>query len=89
MAYTKTLIKNTVFGNQRVIQYKVSADAVSGAVTAPLSYIDVALLTPISMTTNAILVKVNTTLGSAVANGSVYLANVTSSDDFFLILYGR
>jgi hypothetical protein len=89
MAYTATLLKNNIMGNQRVAMYSVAADAASGSVATPCGFIDAAIISPISMTTSGIKVKVNTTVASAVANGTVFISSAASTDVFYLTVYGH
>jgi len=89
MAYTVTLKKVTVFGDQKVAQYAVTSDAVSGVVSTKLKIIDSASLCPVSMNTGGIKVKINAATAAAASNGKVNLADLTSGDDLFLIVYGR
>lgn len=89
MAYTATLLKNNVMGNQRVAMYKVVTDAASGSVATPLGFIDAAIISPISMTTAAIIVKANTTVASAAANGTVFISSAVNTDVFYLTVYGH
>lgn len=92
MAFTVTTQLKSVFGNARVAIVKVTTDAVSGSVQAPgIGYIFAATVSPISMQsyTSGPAVKINTTVASAAANGTVLISNVTSGDDFFLTIYGR
>lgn len=89
MAYTATIQKKTVFGNQRVEQYLVTADAASGSVTTGLSVVESAGICPVSMATAGIKVKINTSAASAAANGQVLVSSAVSGDAFFLTVYGR
>ncbi len=91
MAYTATLIKHNVIGNQRMLQYNVTADANSGAVATPLGLVESIVFTPISMNTLTITPKFkpNLSAASAAANGSVFMSSCTNGDNFFLIVYGR
>jgi hypothetical protein len=89
MAYTATLQKINVMGNQRVSQYLVTADAASGSVVTNMGTLDCAVIGPISMATAGIKVKINTSAASAAANGQVLISSAVSGDAFFLICYGK
>lgn len=89
MAFTATVLRQTVMGNERVIHYSVLADAASGVVVTGLSYLDQVQTSPQSLTTAIYKVKINTNAASAVANGSVMISSVASGDTFFLTVYGR
>lgn len=92
MAYTFTLVSNDVDGSQRRLVYNCTLDtAYSGAVATPLSYVNAAIISPISCASigMGIIVKRNTTAASAAANGSVFISSNTSGDNVFLTVYGR
>jgi hypothetical protein len=89
MAYTATLQKNNVMGNQRVAQYLVTADAASGVVVTTLGYIDAIAVAPVSMATAGAKFKANTNAASAAANGSVMVSSAANGDVFFLTVFGR
>lgn len=89
MAYTATVLRQTVYGNERVIHYSVVADAASGAVSTGLGFIDQAHVTPQSLTTAIFKLKLNTNAASAAANGTVFISSIASGDTFFLTVYGR
>lgn len=89
MAFTATLKKVSVHGDQRVAQYDVTADAVSGVVATKVGVIESAFISPISMATAAGKVKINAKTATSAQNGSVNIADVASGDNFFLIVYGR
>jgi hypothetical protein len=91
MAYTATLLKRSVHGDERVEHYLVTADAASGSVVTGLGYINALQVTNYSMTTTtAMRVKGNMTVGSAAANGTVFCSSVVASGDaFYLTVFGR
>lgn len=89
MAYTVTLIKNTLVSNDRMTMYNVTADAASGVVVTNLGLVDSAQLGPISMATAAIKLKINLNAASAASNGQVFISSAVSGDNFFLYVYGR
>lgn len=89
MAYTATLIKNSVVSNDRMTQYLVTADAASGSVTTNLGLVDSALLGPVSMATAGIKIKINTSGASAASNGLILISSAANGDAFFLTVFGR
>lgn len=90
MAYTVTKVLDTVFGNQRVRSFDVTADATTQAIATGLQYVNVAHIQPLSMTTTTVpKVAVNVTASGAASNGSVAMTTVVSGDHFFLTVYGR
>lgn len=89
MAFTATILKQTVHGDERVIHYSVLADAASGSVVTPLAFINQVMTSPQSLSTAIYKVKLNTSAASAAANGSVLISSVASGDTLFLTVYGR
>lgn len=89
MAYTATLQKISLVGNDRMAQYLVTADAASGSVVTNMGTLDSAVLGPVSMATAGIKIKINTNGASAASNGVVLISSAASGDSFFLICYGK
>lgn len=89
MAFTATLVKNNVMGNERVVVYNVTTDAASGVVATPLGLIDFVSFAPISMATAGVKFKINLNITSAASNGVVFVSSAASADNFFLTVYGR
>lgn len=90
MAYTVTKVFDSVFGNQRVCGYDVTADATTQAIATGLKFINVCHIQALSMTTTTVpKVAVNVNATGAAANGSVAMTTVVSGDHFFLTVYGR
>lgn len=89
MAYTAVIAKQTVHGDQRTIQYEITADAASGSVATGLQYIDSIQVTPISMATTAGKFRRNLNAASAAANGSVMVSSIASGDVFYMQVYGH
>jgi hypothetical protein len=89
MAFTATLRKNAIAGNQRVCEYLVTADAASGMVATPLGYVESLAIGPVSMGTAAGKFKANLNDSSATANGTVFISSIANGDVFFLTVYGR
>lgn len=88
MAYTATKVMTTVFGNVRVVGFNVAADAASGSVATGLKNVLWCDITPISMTTGAPHLKINTDATSAAAAGTIFISSAASTDNFFLVAYG-
>jgi len=89
MAFTGTLIRQNVVGDERMAHYDVTADALSGAVATSLGYITAAYIGPVSMATAAITVVINKNAAGSAANGSVHLSGCVNGDHFYLHVYGR
>lgn len=89
MAFTATVIKETVHGNQRVTHFTVVADAASGVVDSQMGYVEAINFAPVSMATAGGKFKANLNDSSATANGKVFVSSVASGDVFFLTVYGR
>lgn len=89
MAYTGTIIRQSVHGNSRVAYMNVTADAASGAVDTGLGVVDAVAMAPISCATAAFKITINTNSGSTALNGSIKFAAAASGDNFYLIVHGR
>lgn len=91
MAYTASSIAgvNTTWGNKLVKVLNVTADAASGSVSTGLNVVDFAMVQLISAATGAFKVKVNLTVASAAANGTVFVSSAASGDNFVLIAVGH
>lgn len=89
MAYTTTELKNTVLGDLRVRMLSIAADAVSGVVDAGMSVVVQAMLSPVSMATSGVKVKINATTAAAAQAGKINVADAASGDVFYLTVYGR
>lgn len=89
MAFTASLRKSTVFGNQRIAQYLVTADAASGSVATGLQYIDAIAYAPVSAATAGFKIKANLDATSATSNGTVFVSSAANGDVFFMTVYGR
>lgn len=89
MAYTATLIKQSIMGNERSALYNVTADAASGVVGTSFGLVDAVVMGPISMATASPKVRINTNILSAASNGNIFISSAASGDNFFVIVYGR
>lgn len=89
MAYTATVVRKTVFGNERVVIFDVTADAQSGVVDAGM-YVDGFAVGPISMATVSLVkFRPNINAASAASNGNIMISGAASGDRFFLTVYGH
>jgi hypothetical protein len=89
MAFSKTQLFTTVFGNKRVVGLSVVADANSGAVDSGLSVIDAVLTGVSSAATGAQKFKKNKNSAGTALNGSIFMSSCTSGDDFFVVVIGN
>lgn len=93
MAYTASLVVNTVFGDQRVQHYYVTADAASGTVSTGLSIISSLQWSPASCTTNNSVivtrVRKNATAGGTASNGTVGISGLVAGDEIYVVVYGN
>lgn len=93
MAYTYTAAATTVFGNQRVSQGVLTADATSGVVSFGLATITHMTWSAKSMTTNnsgtLTRFRINATAGGVAAAGTLGVSGLVSGDEVYLTVYGR
>lgn len=89
MAFSKSVLFTTVFGNKRVVGLTVTADAASGAVDSGLSVIDAIVVSPKSANTGGTRFKQNLNSGTTALNGSVFVSGCTSGDDFTVVCIGK
>ena len=90
MAFTVTKSQSTVFGNQRIWQGVVTADATTGVVSFGLASIDHIAACPKSMSTAfAGNFKSNEDTSGAASVGDLGISGVVSGDDIYLTVYGR
>jgi hypothetical protein len=90
MAYTATILKQSVHGDERVIHYSVLADAASGSVATGLSVIHQVQTSPQSLTTAIYKVKANRNgADTAALNGTVLISSIASGDVLLMTVYGH
>ena len=89
MAFTTSNLLKTVFGNERVFSFRVTADGLSGTVSTGLQWVDTALLCPQSLSTGAIKVAINELTSGTANAGSVAITGAVSGDEFLLTVFGR
>lgn len=93
MAYTASLTGQSVFGNQAVQFYTVTADGATGTVVTGLGTVTGLSVTPGSVTTaNSVAyprVRPNATAAGVAAAGTIGFSGLTSGDVLYLMVYGR
>lgn len=89
MAYTKSLVARSVFGNLRMVSYRLTADAATQAVATELNKIQTLSWAPQSCTTAAIKFAVNEDASGTANNGTVGVSGAASGDELFLTVYGN
>jgi hypothetical protein len=88
MAYTFTVLDNTVHGDQRCIQGVVTADAVSGVLSLGFNRIITVTNAPKSMSSAGVKIKINCATAATASNGVINIADASSGDDMYLTVYG-
>jgi hypothetical protein len=89
MAFTNTIVKQSVFGDMRVILYEITADANSGVINTGLSYIYSVQATVKSAATNGQNFKANKNAAGAASNGDIMASSCANGQEFYLTVYGR
>lgn len=89
MAFTATKSEATVFGNQRVWQGVVTADAASGVVSFGFASVTHVNWAPKSMTTVGCRVRQNASAAGVASNGDVGVSGVASGDEMYMTVFGR
>jgi len=89
MAYTASSLVKSVWGNQAVQQYRVTADAASGSVDTGLGVIDSIQHAPQSCASAGYRAFMNTNSGLTALNGTVALSGLASGDVLFLTVVGH
>lgn len=89
MAFAKTGVVQTVFGNKRAVGMLVTADANSGAVDTGLSVIEGVMVAVRSAVTGSQKFKANLNSAGTALPGSLFMSSCTSGDDFYVTVFGR
>lgn len=89
MAFTVTLNKKTVHGDQRCHQYLVTADGATAAIDTGLGFVDGIATAPKSMASSPYSVSANEGVASTATVGTIGVTGVTSGDDFYMTVWGR
>jgi hypothetical protein len=87
MAFTFTVSKKTVFGDERVSHGKVTADSTAGYVVTGLANIVALTHAPISQTTG-VKYTINKLDSGTAAAGTLAVTGCTSGDEFYVTVYG-
>lgn len=88
MAFSKTVLFTTVFGNKRAVGLEITADANSGAVDSGLSVIETLSPGVISAATGSQKFKRNLNSGGTALNGSIFMSSCTNGDVFHVVAIG-
>ena len=88
MAFTATLVKKTVHGDERCHHYVVTADAAAGNFSTGLGYLNQVMVTPKSATTAIFKARINVLETGTASVGSVAISGIASGDDFFVSVWG-
>lgn len=91
MAYTLSKSAQTVFGDQRVWQGTVTADAASGVVSFGFGSLIQVMWSPASMSTGVEppRFRKNATAGGVASNGDLGISGAVSGDVFYVTVYGK
>lgn len=89
MAYTQSLVARSVFGNLRMVSYRLTADAATQAVQTELSKIDFLSFAPQSCSTAALKLAINENASGTASDGYVGVSGAASGDEFFVTVYGK
>jgi hypothetical protein len=93
MDFTFAQSVTTVFGNKRVIQGVLTADAASGIVSFGFQTLEHVQWAPASATTNGSGVwprfRMNKNANGSSSAGDLGVSGVVSGDEFFVTVYGR
>jgi len=89
MAYTTSLIAQTVFGNERIQHWRWTADAATGVVTTGLDYIYNINTACQSCSTAALKFAINELCAGTASVGSVGVSGAASGDEVLVTVYGR
>lgn len=89
MAYSFTLHKKTVHGDQACVEGLVTADAASGVVSFGLGTITHLQWSEASMSTALLKVRRNATAAGVESAGDVGISGSASGDEIYLVVWGR
>jgi hypothetical protein len=90
MAFTSTVQFKTVYGNQRIHSFMVTADAATGTVVTGFeSVFGIVGIAPYSMATSAVKLKSNTLTSGTAAAGTIAISGCTSGDQFEIVVAGK
>lgn len=89
MAYTATVVKKGVYGDEAYTHYVITADAASGNVNTGFGNITQAILTPSSLNSANHKFYKNALGGNTASVGYVGFEGCTSGDTWYLTVVGR
>lgn len=89
MAFTTSMLFQTVFGNMRVQIFDVTADATTGVFSTALNAYYGAFLNPKSMASAPYSLKENELCAGTASVGDIGVTGVASGDKFQVIAFGR
>lgn len=88
MAFTaSTLVRGTVFGNQLVKVFNITADSGAGSIDTGLKNINFSMVGSVSAPTNPVVADNKGPTGTSIA-GTLALTNCTSGNIYRAIVYG-
>jgi TolB-like protein len=88
VAYTVTVLGNTVHGNERVIRYKILADATTQTVATGLGVINGINVVNKSATSGMGKYSINLNATGSAAAGSFAMTGIVSGDEYYVTVYG-
>jgi hypothetical protein len=89
MAFTVTKGQWSVFGDQRVWQGVITADATTGVVSFGLGSLFHVQATPKSAASGDWNMSINALAAGTASAGDLAISSVASGDDFYVSVYGR
>lgn len=89
MAYTVSIVGNSVFGNKQIKFLKVAADAATGSIDSGLAVLECFSFAPISMTTASGKFFINAGVSGTSIIGFMGISGIASGDSFFLTVFGH
>ena len=89
MAFTVSVIDQSVFGNKRQVALSCTADANSGVINTTLADIHGFSVSRVSAATNGQNFKRNKNAAGTATPGSIMASSCANGEDFFIIAYGR
>lgn len=89
MAYSFSQAASTVFGNQRVVQGVLTADAASGVVSFGLSTITHVQWAAKSMSTTGVRFRINATAAGGASAGDLGVSGAVNGDEVYVMIHGR
>ena len=89
MAFTATVDKKTVFGDERVIHYTITADAATGVIDTGLGTVVAVQASPASMASAPFSIKKDELAAGTASAGSIAITGVASGDEIYVTVYGR